>query len=191
MSVDTTSCLKYSLRKQPAFRDVHATSSFPANERRLWNEGRNFILMTCNYPDLGSAFDWLKKISPVAGPIGSTTQIWTVACHQHGICARRSSNVISMALRNTCWVFSQTSTNANGNLISKKLTNFHTCLMYKMRKNLNCEIQLCRIFVSASYRLRFTWLNFFNPSTGMELIRATQILCRCKPTRLIRQNDLL
>ena len=49
-----------SLRKQPTFRD--ATSGFPA-KWRLRNEHRNSILMTRNYPDLGSASDWLKQIS--------------------------------------------------------------------------------------------------------------------------------
>ena len=34
---------------------------FPA-KWRLKNERRNSILMTCHYPDLGSAFDWLKQI---------------------------------------------------------------------------------------------------------------------------------
>ena len=44
-------------------------------------------MKTCHYPDLDSAFDWLKQISLVAGPIESSTQIWIVACHQYGICA--------------------------------------------------------------------------------------------------------
>ena len=29
--------------------------------------------MTCHYPDLGSASDWLNQISDAAGPIRSTT----------------------------------------------------------------------------------------------------------------------
>ena len=41
--------------------------------------------MTWHYPDLGSASDWLKQISHMARPIGSTTQIWVVTRHQHGI----------------------------------------------------------------------------------------------------------
>ena len=44
-----------SLRKHPTFRD--ATSGLPA-KWRLRNERRNSILMTCHYPDLGSASDW-------------------------------------------------------------------------------------------------------------------------------------
>ena len=55
-----------SLRKQPTFRD--ATTGFPS-KWRLRNAGRNSILMTHHYPDLGSAFDW---------SIRSTTQIWAV-----------------------------------------------------------------------------------------------------------------
>ena len=43
----------------------------------VWkNECRNSILMTCHYPDLGSASGWLKQISHIAWPIRSTTQIW-------------------------------------------------------------------------------------------------------------------
>ena len=48
-----------SLGKQPTFRD--AASGLPA-KRRLGNERRNSILMTCHYTDLGSASDGLKKI---------------------------------------------------------------------------------------------------------------------------------
>ena len=82
-----------SLRKQPAFRD--ATTSFPA-KWRLRNERRNSILMTRHYQDLGSASDWLKKISFAAQPIRSTTQIWIVTHHQYGISTySRFSDVIS------------------------------------------------------------------------------------------------
>ena len=63
-----------------------ATTSFPA-KWRLRNEGRNFILMTRHYPDLGSASDWLNQISHAARPIRSTTQIWVVTRHQYGISA--------------------------------------------------------------------------------------------------------
>ena len=120
LSVDTTSCLKYSLREQPAFRD--ATSSFPANEWRLRNERRNFILMTCHYPDLDSA---LVEANFPCGRANrkqypnldsGMSSLWYLC--------RRSSDVISRTSRKACWVFSQTSTNANGNLISKKLIKF-------------------------------------------------------------------
>ena len=40
--------------------------------------------MTRHLPDLGSASDWLKKKKQ---PIRSTTQIWVVTRHQHGISA--------------------------------------------------------------------------------------------------------
>ena len=43
--------------------------------------------MTHRYPDVGSASDWLNKISHVARPIRSTNQIWVVNHHQYGISA--------------------------------------------------------------------------------------------------------
>ena len=43
--------------------------------------------MTRHYPDLGSASDWLNKISHAARPIGSTSQIWVVTRYQYGISA--------------------------------------------------------------------------------------------------------
>ena len=45
------------------------------------------ILMTCYYPDLGSAPDWSNQISLEALPIRSTTQIWVKTRHQYGISA--------------------------------------------------------------------------------------------------------
>ena len=75
---------KSCLRQQPTFGD--ATTAFPA-KWRLRNERRNSILMTCHYPDLGSASDWLNQISHAARPIRSTTQIWVVTRHQYGISA--------------------------------------------------------------------------------------------------------
>ena len=38
-------------------------------------------------PDLGSASDWLNKISHAARPIRSTTQMWVATRHQYGISA--------------------------------------------------------------------------------------------------------
>ena len=76
--IDHHSCL----RKQPTLRD--ATTGFPA-KWRLGNDCRNSILMTCHCPDLGSASDWLKPISP--RPIWSFTQIWLVTAHHYGISA--------------------------------------------------------------------------------------------------------
>ena len=49
------------------------------------NEGRNSILMTCHYLDLGSASHWLKQLSHAARLIRSNTQIWIVTRHQYGI----------------------------------------------------------------------------------------------------------
>ena len=43
--------------------------------------------MTCPYPDLGSAPDWLNQISHQARPIRSTTHFWVVTRHQYGIYA--------------------------------------------------------------------------------------------------------
>ena len=73
-----------SLRKQPTFGD--ATTGFPA-KWTLRNEYRNSILMTCHYPDLGSAFDWLNQISHASRPTRSAIQIWVVTRHQYGISA--------------------------------------------------------------------------------------------------------
>ena len=74
----------FSLRNQPTFRNT--TSAFPA-KWRLRNECRNFILMTCHCPDLGSASDWLKQIYQAAWSIRSTTPMWVETCHQYGISA--------------------------------------------------------------------------------------------------------
>ena len=73
-----------SLKRQQTFGD--ATTGFPA-KWRLRNERRNSILMTCHYPDLGSASDWLNQISHAARPIRSTTQIWVKTHHQYRISA--------------------------------------------------------------------------------------------------------
>ena len=43
--------------------------------------------MTCHFPALGSATDWLKQISIAAQPIRSTTQLWVVTRHEYGIYA--------------------------------------------------------------------------------------------------------
>ena len=41
--------------------------------------------MTCHYPDLSSASDWLRQISFAARPIRSISQIWVVTRYQYGI----------------------------------------------------------------------------------------------------------
>ena len=53
----------------------------------LRNECRNFILMTRQYPDPGSAFDWLCCSGNLIQPTRGTTQIWVVTRHQYGISA--------------------------------------------------------------------------------------------------------
>ena len=73
-----------SLRKQLTFRD--ATTDLHV-KRRLRYERRNSILITCFYPDLGSASEWLKQISHAARPIRSSTQLWVVTRLQYGISA--------------------------------------------------------------------------------------------------------
>ena len=43
--------------------------------------------MTCHYPDLSSACDWLRQISLAARPIRSTALIWVMTPHEYGIYA--------------------------------------------------------------------------------------------------------
>ena len=38
--------------------------------------------MTCNYPDLSRASDWLKQISHAVRPLRGTTLIWVMSRHQ-------------------------------------------------------------------------------------------------------------
>ena len=73
-----------SLRKQPTFHD--ATTGFPA-KKRLKNEFRNSILMTCYHPELGSDSNWSYRVGNLLQPTGSTTQNYVVTCHQYGISA--------------------------------------------------------------------------------------------------------
>ena len=47
----------------------------------------NSILMTCHYPDLGSASDWSCRVGNLLQPIKSATQNWVVTLHQYGISA--------------------------------------------------------------------------------------------------------
>ena len=62
-------------------------TAFFATKRRLRNEYRNSILMTCHHPDPGRGHDWLKQIFIVARPIRSTTQISVVRRYQYRISA--------------------------------------------------------------------------------------------------------
>ena len=55
----------------------------------------NSILVTCRYPNLGSASDWSGREGYLLQPIKSTTHIWVVTCHQYGISTLACSDVIS------------------------------------------------------------------------------------------------
>ena len=77
-------CSNSSLRKPPTFRD--ATTKLP-RKMTSKHRHRNSILMTCHYPDLGSASDWLKQVSHAERPNRSTTQIFVVTRLQYGISA--------------------------------------------------------------------------------------------------------
>ena len=100
--LDAFSVIQYrsSLRKQPISRDT--TTGFPA-KWRLGNEHRNSILslMTCHYPDLGTASDWSCRLWNLLQPIRSITQIWVVTRHQYGISALVSQT--SFWGRNRSW----------------------------------------------------------------------------------------
>ena len=66
--------------------------------------------MTRRYPDLGSASDWLNKISNAARSIRSTTQIWVVTRHQYEISAlvsQMSFGVETSGSVAKCRLFSQ------------------------------------------------------------------------------------
>ena len=60
-----------------------------------WQKSRYFAtsplvspyLLTCFYPDLCCAFDWLKQISLAPRPIRSTAQVSVVTHYQYGIFA--------------------------------------------------------------------------------------------------------
>ena len=82
--------------------------------------------MTRNYPDLGSASDWLNQISHAARPIRSTTQMCVVTSHQYGISALVSQTSFGGETSGSvakCRLFSQ----ATENLVFAPL-NFTTVL---------------------------------------------------------------
>ena len=67
----------------------HLTASslpFPA-KWRMTNNWKNYILMRCRYPDLGSVSNWPKQIFLAIRPIGSNSQLWVVTRNQYGISA--------------------------------------------------------------------------------------------------------
>ena len=61
----------------------------------------SLLQMTCHYPDLGSASDWLKQSSLMARPIRRTTQMGGETSSVWNFCSR-SSDVIS---RGKCRLF--------------------------------------------------------------------------------------
>ena len=69
-----------SLRKKPTLRD--ATTGFPA-KWRLSDKRRTSMLMTCHYTDLGSAFNWLKKISLTTKPMGISMEFLRSFLRRH------------------------------------------------------------------------------------------------------------
>jgi len=128
-------CSWSSLRKKPTFRD--ATLGFPA-KWRLRNERRNSILMMRHYSDLGSAPDGSCRVGNFLQPMRSTTQIWIVTRHQHGIptldsqtsfCGETSGGVVK------CWLFSQAIFDLNLIWI---LTEMMTLGLADTTENLDC-----------------------------------------------------
>ena len=88
---NTCSCdKKWKLGGQLAPRFFSESRALTNNFPMKWclrNKHRNSMLMTHHYLDLGTASDWLKKISQVPQPISSSTQFLVVMCHQYGISA--------------------------------------------------------------------------------------------------------
>ena len=78
----------------------------------LWNECRNSILMTYQYPDLVVLFDWLKQT------FSQSNLIWAVKGHQYAISVlisqtsffRETSRGVAK-----CWLFSQAVIRKGGN----------------------------------------------------------------------------
>ena len=65
-----------------------ATPPLDSCEMTSKQASANPILMTCHYPNVGTAFDWLKQISLAARQIRSTTHIWVATRHHYRVCAR-------------------------------------------------------------------------------------------------------
>ena len=70
------------LRKQTTFCD--ATNRFPV-KWHLRNERKNSMLMTRHYLGLGAADLVVPLVKFASKPIRSSTQIWVVTHHQHGV----------------------------------------------------------------------------------------------------------
>jgi len=77
--------VRISIRKKPKF----ATTSLVSPRNDVWarNKCINSILMTCHYPNLGSAQWCFWVVDNSLHPITNTTQIWVVTRHQYGISA--------------------------------------------------------------------------------------------------------
>ena len=100
--VVTTRCaLCPSQRKQGRFR--YTTTSFPAKRTTAKIHTDDVLRYD---PDLGSASDWLKRISFAAPPIRSTAQIWVVIRHQYGFSALVPRSSIRGGVAR-CGLFSQ------------------------------------------------------------------------------------
>ena len=100
-----------SVTRQPTVCD--ATTGFLA-KWRLRNELRNSMLMTCHYPDLGSASDCSSHGGNLFQPIRSTTQIWVMTCHPYGIFAlvsQMSFHGETSGGISKCWLFSHVRNN--------------------------------------------------------------------------------
>ena len=100
-----------SVTRQPTVCD--ATTGFLA-KWRLRNELRNSMLMTCHYPDLGSASDCSSHGGNLFQPIRSTTQIWVMTCHPYGISAlvsQMSFHGETSGGISKCWLFSHVRNN--------------------------------------------------------------------------------
>ena len=113
-----------SLRKKLTLPD--ATVGFPAN-CRLRNEWRYSMLMTCQYPDLGTAFDWIKQIFNQSEASGwCTSSVWNFcACFSDVI--SKGKPLVATILMVFSWIARITGFHENdgGNIHSE-----NNCLWY-------------------------------------------------------------
>ena len=59
-------------------------------QNKSWGTSTEIPLMTCYYPDLGSASYWLCHGGNLLWPIRSAIQVWVVTHHQYGTSVRVS-----------------------------------------------------------------------------------------------------
>ena len=79
--------------------------------------------MTCHYPDLGSASDWLCRVGNLIQPIRSTTKIRVVTRCQYRISALVSQTSFGRETSGSvakCRLFSQARVKLSHNLLSGK-----------------------------------------------------------------------